>query len=260
MDLRTVQFYSANAAEISRRYTNVASPAARYFPVAFPPGSRVLDVGCGAGRDLHALIQAGYDGVGVDACENMLQEARRRYPALGAKLICDSLPNLSRITTDTAFDGLLCWAALMHVPEEFLFDTVFNLRRALKEGGRLLISTPLNGPATDPTTHRNDEGRLFNGVTPENFQFLLEKVGFRLLNRWNAEDSFGRRDRRWATQLFALEGHGSRSLDRIEGILNRDKKDATKKPALFRALAELATTGYHAAAWLPNAAESLSKR
>jgi hypothetical protein len=40
---------------------------------------------------------------------------------------------------------------------------------------------------------------------------------------------------------------GSRSLDQIEAILNRDKKDATYKPALFRALAELATTSYHAA-------------
>jgi hypothetical protein len=34
-------------------------------------------------------------------------------------------------------------------------------------------------------------------------------------------------------------------------FLNRDKKDATYKPALFRALAELATTSYHAAVWLP---------
>jgi hypothetical protein len=51
--------------------------------------------------------------------------------------------------------------------------------------------------------------------------------------------------------LFVLQGDGSRSLDKIEGILNRDKKDATYKPALFRALAELATTNYQAAAWLP---------
>jgi len=51
-------------------------------------------------------------------------------------------------------------------------------------------------------------------------------------------------------QLFVLESQGSRSLDQIESILNRDKKDATYKPALFRALAELATTSYHAAIWL----------
>jgi hypothetical protein len=139
----------------------------------------------------------------------------------------------------------------MHLPEEFLFDTVFNLRRILKPGGRLLISTPLDGPTTDPDTHRDSDGRLFNGVTPENFHFLLEKVGFHRINRWDEADTLGRKDRRWATQLFVLEGAGSRSLDQIEAILNRDKKDATYKPALFRALAELATTSYHAAVWLP---------
>jgi SOS-response transcriptional repressor LexA len=138
----------------------------------------------------------------------------------------------------------------MHLPEELLFDTVFNIRRILRRGGHLLISTPLQGPDVDPATSRNSEGRLFNGVTPENFQFLFEKVGFRQVNRWDTGDALGRLTRRWATQLFVLESQGSRSLDKIEGILNRDKKDATYKPALFRALAELATTNYHSAIWL----------
>jgi hypothetical protein len=100
-------------------------------------------------------------------------------------------------------------------------------------------STPLDGPPTDPDTHRDPDGRLFNGVTPENFHFLLEKVGFHRINRWDGADTLGRKDRRWATQLFVLEGAGSRSLDQIEAILNSDKKDATYKPARLRALAEL---------------------
>jgi SAM-dependent methyltransferase len=179
----------------------------------------------------------------------MLREAKANYPALTTRLTCDTLPNLSSVA-DASYDGILCWAVLMHLPEEFLFDTVFNLRRILKPGGRLLISTPLDGPTTDPDTHRDSDGRLFNGVTPENFHFLLEKVGFHRINRWDEDDTLGRNNRRWATQLFVLEGAGSRSLDQIEAILNRDKKDATYKPALFRALAELATTSYHAAVWL----------
>ena len=141
---------------------------------------------------------------------------------------------------------------MMHLPEERLFDVVFNLRRVLKPGGRLLMSTPLEGPSVDVATHRDADGRLFNGVTPENYHFLLAKVGFRLLNRWDSEDSLGRPGRAWATQLFVLEGQASRSLETIEAILNRDKKDATYKPALFRALAELATSSYHVARWRPD--------
>jgi 2-polyprenyl-3-methyl-5-hydroxy-6-metoxy-1,4-benzoquinol methylase len=250
VDPRTAQFYAANAADLARRYIAAGSAPARHFAIAFTPGSRILDIGCGSGRDLQALLDAGYDATGIDATQEMLRQAKANYPTLATRLTRDTLPNLASVT-DAAYDGILCWAVLMHLPEEFLFDTVFNLRRILKPGGRLLISTPLDGPTTDPDTHRDSDGRLFNGVTPENFHFLLEKVGFHRINRWDEADTLGRKDRRWATQLFVLEGAGSRSLDQIEAILNRDKKDATYKPALFRALAELATTSYHAAVWLP---------
>jgi SAM-dependent methyltransferase/SOS-response transcriptional repressor LexA len=250
MDARTLQVYSSDASLFARSYTKVKSEASALFAMAFPPGSRVLDVGCGAGRDLDALVQAGYDGMGVDASPEMLAEAKGHYPALAGRVTTDSLPALSTIE-DASWEGVLCWSVLMHLPEELLFDTVFNLRRILKQGGRMLISTPLEGPSVNPETHRDEQGRLFNGVAPEKFRFLFEKVGFRLLNRWDEKDSLGRAGRRWATQLLVLEGEGSRSLDKVQGILTRDKKDATYKPALFRALAELATTSYHAAAWLP---------
>jgi hypothetical protein len=36
-------------------------------------------------------------------------------------LSCDTLPNLASVT-DASYDGILCWAVLMHLPEEFLFD------------------------------------------------------------------------------------------------------------------------------------------
>jgi hypothetical protein len=102
--------------------------------------------------------------------------------------------------------------------------------------------TPMPGSSAGPsscTCPRN------SCSTPSSIHFLLEKVGFHRINRWDEADTLGRKDRRWATHLFVLERPGSRSLDQIEAILNRDTKDATYKPALFRALFELATTSSH---------------
>ena len=257
MDRQTIEFYNNNASETVVRYAEGRSSVTDLFPVAFARCSRVLDLGCGSGRDLNFLSQAGYNAFGVDASSEMLAEARRRFPSLAGKLKQDELPQLTTIP-DQDCEGVLCSAVLMHLPEESLFDTVFNIRRILKPDGRLLISTPLDEPMVDPTTRRDERGVFFNGVTPENFEFLFGKIGFRQVNRWDSEDQLGRANRRWATQLFVLEGHGSRSLEKIEAILNRDKKDATYKPALFRALAELATTSYHSARWLPGGSVSLS--
>lgn len=217
MDKLTVQFYADHASAMAARYAAVESAAARHYHEVFGTGARILDVGSGSGRDLQALLDAGFDAEGVDACEALLMEASRRYPALAGRLHRDFLPELGTIP-DASFDGVLCWAVLMHLPVERLFDTLFNLRRVLRRGGRLLISTPLQGPGLDPATHRDRDGRLFNGVSPEQFQFLFEKVGFRRLNRWDELDSLDRPDRTWATQAFVLAGQGSRSLETIKAI------------------------------------------
>ena len=54
----------------------------------------------------------------------------------------------------------------------------------------------------------------------------------------------------WATVVFHAEGRGAaRSVDQIETIISRDKKDATYKLALLRALCEIAQTEQPAARW-----------
>ncbi len=161
----------------------------------------------------------------------------------------DFLPEL-RTIKENSFDGVLCSAVLMHLLEELLFDSVYSIRRVLKENGRLLISVPSD---LKYQGNRDGEGRLFNGITLENFQLIFERIGFRLISRWDNDDSQGCQERQWATMLFSLEAvDGSRNLDKIEGVLSKDKKDTTYKLALFRALAELVMTNYISALWLLN--------
>ncbi len=205
MDGKTLQFYSEHAPSLAARYAGAESTAARHFQAVFGTASRILDVGCGSGRDLHALVEAGFDAEGVDACEALLTEVKRRYPALSDRIRRDSLPALGTVP-DASFDGILCWAVLMHVPAERLCDTLMNLRRVLRPGGRLLISTPLQGPSVDSTTNRDADGRLFNEAPPEQFQILFENAGFRRTNRWDSGDTLGRTERTWATQAFVLDG------------------------------------------------------
>jgi ubiquinone/menaquinone biosynthesis C-methylase UbiE len=214
MDPTTIQVYSAEAEGLAAFYTSQTSAASRFFPQSFTPGSRVLDVGTGSGRDVAALIAAGYDAHGVDASEGMLAAARDRFPDLAGRFHKDTLPQLPSVP-DASQDGLLCWAVLMHLPEEHLPNTAITLRRLLKPGGRLLISTPLIGPDTNPVTHRAEDGRLFNGVPPETYDLLLAQVGFRRLHRWDTPDSLGRPRRTWATQLFDCRYNSKRSRGQV---------------------------------------------
>lgn len=259
MDQETWSYYSRHAQELSKKYDAAEAGISRYFSQAFDPSASVLDVGCGSGRDLSILISQGYEAVGIDACTELLDAGSSLYPNLQDKLSQDALPELKGVD-DGAVDGIVCSAVLMHIPKEELFDSAYTIRRILRPKGRLLISIPLF-LSKDAVTHRDTDGRLFNGVTPEQLQLLFERIGFKLISRWDNDDSLGREDRAWATLLFTLESHdGIRGLDQIESILNKDKKDATYKLALFRALVEIAMTNYNSVRWLPSGKVALPLR
>lgn len=249
MDPKTAAFYDRNAADIAAKYESALSPVERYYPLAFPAGCRVLDVGAGSGRDLAALIRAGYDGHGVEPSEGLRQAAIAAHPELEGRLVDGALPTIGA-PFGGGFDGIVCCAVLMHLPEAELFDAALALRSLLKTHGRLLMSIPT--ARTDVGAEsRDDQGRLFQPYVPEELQLLFERLGFQLIGRWDTEDVLQRAGTHWVTMLLELQTSGQlRAVDQIEGILNRDRKVATYKFALFRALAEIATQEPRSARWL----------
>lgn len=248
MDAATADFYSKNAPAMAARYESAASSISNYFAVAFPSGSRVLDIGAGSGRDLAALIRSGFDAYGVEPIAQLRAQACQHHPELADRLAAGQLPTLEA-PFGGGFDGILCSAVLMHVPESELFDTALALRQLLRPHGRLLISLPL--ARTDVSDQDRDPGgRLFQVYLPDYLQLLFERLGLQKIGRWDSDDALGRPETRWYTMLFELRpGSGLRAVDQIEGILNRDRKVTTYKLALFRALAELATQEPRCASW-----------
>jgi 2-polyprenyl-3-methyl-5-hydroxy-6-metoxy-1,4-benzoquinol methylase len=103
-----------------------------------PP--RVLDVGCGEGRFAAELARRGFPVVGVDVAEEPLRRARAREPGLQLQMV----PAEGRWPlADASFDLVWAGETIEHVA-----DTVgwlSEVRRVLRAGGRLLLSTPAHG-------------------------------------------------------------------------------------------------------------------
>lgn len=86
--------------------------------------------------------------------------------------------------------------------------------------------------------NRDEHGRLIRERVPEGIQLLFERLGFRLLARHENDDALGY-PIKWFSLVMQKAGQGnSRSVDEIETIISRDKKDATYKLALLRALCD----------------------
>lgn len=251
MDNATTAYYSKNSRSISAEYNRIDSGIKKYFSAVFVEGMRILDIGCGSGRDLHHLLEQGYDAYGIDPSDEMLQYARQNYPSLNDRLEKGGFPDLGEPFSGE-FDGVLCSAVLMHVPQEELFDSVFGIKRILKENGVLLISIPEGRPGIDKH-QRDQKGRLFNQIQPQYLQLLFERLGFSVIGNWRSDDALHREGYVWSTIAFRLQHSGIlRPIDKVESILTRDRKTATYKLALIRALSEMALTEFKLARWLPN--------
>jgi SAM-dependent methyltransferase len=104
------------------------------------PGERVLDFGCGAGRFLAALRDAGASPVGVEIAAAAAERARANVPGADVRLLePDGTIPLGHGEIDLAW----CSEVLEHIPD--VAHALLELRRVLKRGGRILITVPYHG-------------------------------------------------------------------------------------------------------------------
>jgi 2-polyprenyl-3-methyl-5-hydroxy-6-metoxy-1,4-benzoquinol methylase len=75
----TVGYYDRCAADFAAQTADLdLEPVYLRFLRYMPPGGRILDAGCGAGRDALAFAERGYEVVAFDASEAMVTLASER--------------------------------------------------------------------------------------------------------------------------------------------------------------------------------------
>jgi SAM-dependent methyltransferase len=144
------------------------------------PGERVLDLGCGAGRFVAALREAGAEPVGVELAEAALERARVNAPGADLRLLDEdgSLP-LDHASVDLVW----CSEVLEHVPDTA--HLLLEVRRVLRRGGRLLVTVPYHGrlqaaviALTRFEAHFDPLGQHLRFYTRRSLAATLEHAGF----------------------------------------------------------------------------------
>ena len=202
MDQQTLAYYTANAQDLAQRYESATSSLAVHFPSAFVPGGRVLDIGCGSGRDLAELHKLGFQSFGLDGTPELVGLAQTLHPELKGRVVQGLLPEFD-VPFGGEFDGVVCCAVLMHIDSTELFNAALAIKRCLKVNGRLLISVPSQRSDTDET-ERDANGRLFKTYAPGFLQLIFERLGFSLINQWGNSDAMSRQGIEWVG-LFAFQ-------------------------------------------------------
>lgn len=108
------------------------------------PGERVLDIGCGNARDIASISQSGGQVVGVDISEGMVEAARREINCIGIRDVILQVGDATCLDfPDDFFDKILCSEVIEHIPD--VSRALREMRRVLRPGGSLVLSTPNKG-------------------------------------------------------------------------------------------------------------------
>ena len=149
-----------------------------YFYELLPSG-RVLEVGCGAGRDAQDLIKLGYDYLGTDISERLVEEAKKNNP--GANFEQVSLYNLD---FKEPFDGFWCAAVLIHLPKERIDEALQAIKRNIKAKAIGFIAMKEGvGEGLETRPELDNAQFLFTYYQDDEFREVLSKNGLQVLRQ-----------------------------------------------------------------------------
>lgn len=155
-----------------------------------PDGGRVLDAGCGSGRDSKAFIMQGYSVVAIDASGEMCLRASE---LLGQEVWQMRFDEMS---FDDEFDGVWACASLLHVPISEMADVLKKIKHGLRPEGIFYASFKYGEGETVKDV------RSFTNYTLESVCELLKGAGFRVLECDISYDVRpGREEEKWVNVI-----------------------------------------------------------
>lgn len=164
---------------------------------------RVLDLGCGTGLELaeYYRLNPSASVTGIDLCEGMLAELKRKFADKRINLICGSYFDLP--LGENVFDAAVSVESLHHFTKEEKVGLYSKLHTALKDNGYFILTDYFSLTEEEERTHRQNLITLKaeQGITDDEFYHYdtpltvkheseaLAQAGFssvEVLNNWGA--------------------------------------------------------------------------
>ncbi len=173
----TIDYYNRNAESFisGTLHADMSDNRGRFLRYVVP-GGRILDAGCGSGRDSLAFLKDGYQVDAFDASEEICRLASK---TLGFPVECK---RFEEITGASIYDGIWACASLLHVNGKDLPDVMNRLKQLLRTNGVLYASFK------EGNNERTKDGRFFHDMTEDACQKMFQDLGLDVLDVFRSQD------------------------------------------------------------------------
>lgn len=184
---KTLDYYNENADKFILGTLNVdMMTIQKRFIGYIPKGGKILDLGCGSGRDSLFFKELGYNVTAVDGSSEMCIQAEKN---IGQAVINMTFDKLS---FESEFDGIWACASLLHVPSKDIRDVLVKIEKALKSGGYFYFSVKYGNYEGER------EGRYYTDYTEQSVETLFAAVpSLHKVDMWLTDDARPGRNDRW---------------------------------------------------------------
>lgn len=186
----TLDYYDQHADQFVERTASISMDHL-YAPflALVDANGRILDAGCGSGRDAAAFAARGYRVTAFDGSPEMARRASERTGLPVQTMTFDA------VNWHAEFDAIWACASLLHLPSAPLNKAVEALARALRPGGTIFVSMK------EGDFQGRRERRWFTDMTSSALRDLLTSKSLEVVNLWATDDSTPDVRTRWINAL-----------------------------------------------------------
>ena len=146
---QTVNTYNRNAEALANKFDDLPvrlSDIDETFDLVKKKNPKVLEIGCGNGRDAVEICKRTNDYLGVDISEKLIRLARKKVPQ-GKFEVAD----IETFAFPPNLNIIFAFASLVHSPKEALSRTFDEIHDALDSGGVFRLSMKWNDRYSEVT-------------------------------------------------------------------------------------------------------------
>ncbi len=190
---QTLNYYNQNAVQFCKNTVSVEFTATQNrFLSRLYAAARILDFGCGSGRDTKAFLEQGYQVDAIDGSEELCKLASEYTGIQIRHMFFQELSEISE------YDGIWACSSILHLTREELVEVMRKMIVALKANGIIYTSFKYG------TFEGERDGRYFTDMTEETFaDFIRDMKELQVEEEWVSADARpGRSEEKWLNLIL----------------------------------------------------------